>query len=76
MKNNFKDTRYTVTVALMMAIIIVLANTPLGMIQLPIIKATTVHIPVIIWTRWSQNPIRQCLKLTGKMAWCIRKSRF
>ena len=47
-KNNFKDTRYTVTVALMMAIIIVLANTPLGMIQLPIIKATTVHIPVII----------------------------
>ena len=48
MKNKFKDTRYTVTVALMMAIIIVLANTPLGMIQLPIIKATTVHIPVII----------------------------
>ena len=30
------------------AIVIVLANTPLGMIQLPIIKATTVHIPVII----------------------------
>ena len=27
---------------------IVLANTPLGMIQLPIIKATTVHIPVIL----------------------------
>lgn len=48
MKNKLKDTRYTVTVALMMAIIIVLANTPLGMIQLPIIKATTVHIPVII----------------------------
>lgn len=35
-------------VALMAAIVIVLANTPLGMIQLPIIKATTVHIPVII----------------------------
>ena len=32
----------------MAAIVIVLANTPLGMIQLPIIKATTVHIPVII----------------------------
>ena len=32
----------------MAAIIIVLANTPLGMIQLPIIKATTVHIPVIL----------------------------
>ncbi len=37
-----------VSVALMAAIIIVLASTPLGMIQLPIIKATTVHIPVII----------------------------
>lgn len=37
-----------VLVALMAAIIIVLANTPLGMIQLPVIKATTVHIPVII----------------------------
>ncbi|MCI9479488.1 MAG: ECF transporter S component, partial [Lachnospiraceae bacterium] len=35
-------------VALMAAIVILLANTPLGMIQLPIIKATTVHIPVII----------------------------
>ena len=43
-----KDTRWTVTVALLMAIVILLANTPLGMIQLPIIKATTVHIPVII----------------------------
>lgn len=42
------DTRYMVSVGLMAAIIIVLANTPLGMIQLPIIKATTVHIPVII----------------------------
>lgn len=37
-----------VCVALMAAIIIVLANTPLGMIQLPVIKATTVHIPVIL----------------------------
>lgn len=43
-----KDTKWMVCVALMAAIIIVLANTPLGMIQLPIIKATTVHIPVII----------------------------
>ena len=41
-------TRWMVSVSLMAAIIIVLANTPLGMIQLPIIKATTVHIPVII----------------------------
>ena len=43
-----KGTRWMVSVALMAAIIIVLANTPLGMIQLPIIKATTVHLPVII----------------------------
>lgn len=43
-----KDTRWMVSVALMAAIVILLANTPLGMIQLPIIKATTVHIPVII----------------------------
>ncbi len=41
-------TRWMVGVALMAAIVVLLANTPLGMIQLPIIKATTVHIPVII----------------------------
>lgn len=48
MKTERHDTRWMVSVALMAAIVIVLANTPLGMIQLPIIKATTVHIPVII----------------------------
>ena len=48
MKAKKHDTRWMVSVALMAAIVIVLANTPLGMIQLPIIKATTVHIPVII----------------------------
>ena len=48
MKQKKHDTKWMVSVALMAAIIIVLANTPLGMIQLPIIKATTVHIPVII----------------------------
>lgn len=48
MNKQKRDTRWTVTVALMMAIVILLANTPLGMIQLPIVKATTVHIPVII----------------------------
>lgn len=48
MRTRKHDTRWLVSVALMAAIIIVLANTPLGMIQLPIIKATTVHIPVII----------------------------
>ena len=32
----------------MAAVVVLLANTPLGMIQLPITKATTVHIPVIL----------------------------
>ncbi|MBE5063485.1 ECF transporter S component [Lachnospiraceae bacterium DSM 108991] len=48
MKEKKHDTRWMVCVALMAAIVIVLANTPLGMIQLPVIKATTVHIPVIL----------------------------
>ena len=48
MKIEKRDTQWMVSVALIAAIIIILANTPLGMIQLPIIKATTVHIPVII----------------------------
>ncbi len=48
MKKKKYDTRWLVGTALMAAIVILLANTPLGMIQLPIIKATTVHIPVII----------------------------
>ena len=48
MKTKKRDTRYLTSVALMAAIVILLANTPLGMIQLPVIKATTVHIPVIL----------------------------
>ena len=48
MKNRKRDTRWLVSVALMAAIVVLLANTPLGMIQLPIIKATTTHIPVIL----------------------------
>lgn len=48
MNKRKKDTRWLTSVALMAAVVILLANTPLGMIQLPIIKATTVHIPVII----------------------------
>lgn len=48
MKTIKKDTRWLVCVALMGAVVILLANTPLGMIQLPVIKATTVHIPVIL----------------------------
>ena len=48
MEKKSKDTRWLTSVALRAAIVILLANTPLGMIQLPIIKATTVHIPVIL----------------------------
>lgn len=58
MKNRKKDTRWLVGVAMMAAIVVLLANTPLGMIQLPIIKATTTHIPVIIgrfcWVLWPE----------------------
>ena len=43
-----RDTRWMVGVALMAAIVILLANTPLGMIPLPVTKATTVHVPVIL----------------------------
>lgn len=48
MKTRKHDTRWLAGVALMAAIVILLANTPLGMIPLPIIKATTTHIPVIL----------------------------
>lgn len=36
--------------AMMIALIVVLANTPLGLIRLPFLTATTLHIPVIIAT--------------------------
>ena len=42
------DAHYMTGLALMSAIVILLASTPLGMIQLPVIKATTTHIPVIL----------------------------
>lgn len=36
--------------AMMVAVTLVLANTPLGLIRLPFLTATTLHIPVIIAT--------------------------
>ncbi len=42
------DTRWMVGTAMMAAIVILLANTPLGLIPTPIINATTTHIPVIL----------------------------
>lgn len=48
MKKSKHGTHWKVGVSLMAAIIVLLASTPLGMIQLPVIKATTTHIPVIL----------------------------
>ena len=48
MEKRKHDLRWMIGVALMAAITALLANTPLGLIQLPVIKATTTHIPVII----------------------------
>ncbi len=39
---------YLTRLALLTAILVVLGFTPIGSIQLPIVKATTTHIPVII----------------------------
>lgn len=41
-------TRKMIIVALFVAIIFILTFTPIGFIQLPLIKATIIHIPVII----------------------------
>lgn len=42
------NTRWLAGVSIFSVIIITLANTPIGMIPLPLIKATTTHIPVIL----------------------------
>lgn len=43
-----KDTHWLTGIAIFSVIIITLANTPIGMIPFPLIKATTTHIPVIL----------------------------
>ncbi|MBQ8092460.1 MAG: ECF transporter S component [Clostridia bacterium] len=49
-----KQKKYTLKwitgTALMIAVTLVLGNTPLGLIAMPFLKATTLHIPVIIAT--------------------------
>lgn len=42
-----QNVRYTVTLALLVALLLVMGMTGLGFIPLPVIKATTMHIPVI-----------------------------
>lgn len=48
MKTRKKGTRWMVGLSMLAAIELVLAATGIGLIPLPIIKATTLHIPVIL----------------------------
>lgn len=48
MRKKHLDTRYLVSLAMMCAVLLVLGMTGIGFIQLPVIKATTMHIPVIL----------------------------
>lgn len=48
MQHNIKNNRYMVTLAMFIALMLVLQITGIGMIPLPLIKATTMHIPVIL----------------------------
>ena len=48
MKTRKRDTRWTVGVAMFVALQLVLQLTGIGLIPLPLINATTLHIPVIV----------------------------
>ena len=48
MKNRKKDTRWMALLAMLVAVELVLVATGIGLIPLPVIKATTLHIPVIL----------------------------
>lgn len=48
MKNKMRNTRYMATLAMMCGVLIVMGMTGIGFIPLPVIKATTMHIPVIL----------------------------
>lgn len=48
MKKTKMDTRYMATLAMFCGVLLVMGVTGIGFIQLPVIKATTMHIPVII----------------------------
>lgn len=48
MQHNLKNNRYMVTLAMFIALMLVLQITGIGLIPLPLIKATTMHIPVIL----------------------------
>lgn len=48
MKTKKRDTRYMATLAMLCGVLIVMGLTGIGFIPLPVIKATTMHIPVIL----------------------------
>lgn len=48
MKYKRMDTRYMATLAMLCGILLVMGMTGIGFIPLPVIKATTMHIPVIL----------------------------
>lgn len=48
MKQNKLDTRYMATLAMLCGVLLVMGMTGIGFIPLPVIKATTMHIPVIL----------------------------
>ena len=48
MKTNKPDTRYMASLAMLCGVLLVMGMTGIGFIPLPVIKATTMHIPVIL----------------------------
>ncbi len=48
MKTRKHDTRYMATLAMLCGVLLVMGMTGIGFIPLPVIKATTMHIPVIL----------------------------
>lgn len=48
MKQKTMDTRYMATLAMLCGLLLVMGMTGIGFIPLPVIKATTMHIPVIL----------------------------
>ena len=48
MKHTKPDTRYMAMLAMLCGVLLVMGMTGIGFIPLPVIKATTMHIPVIL----------------------------
>lgn len=48
MKTTLQDTRYMALLSMLCAVLLVMGMTGIGFIPLPVIKATTMHIPVIL----------------------------